>query len=282
MGLVTSIFLKFREPDTMKHPNYTANKFSSTVALLGTIIIWIFFPLLAMDPVFKGGMNGFTTYTGPINVVFGLSAATVASFAMSALFNGRLQIRDIVYGPVAGGVAVATSSVYIVEPVYAMTVGAFAGMLQVFIMNLIEKRVSNNNNIFSTVSFSLFGVQGLVGAGFAAMNNAIIRGFSEGFTYILSTDANNNLFTDLPIFTFWIGLLAVAFGVGFGIVAGIFIMIFASHTRDDHFTDTTYWVDDDGISFPGNVRPPAPVAGSNVEMEFYEGDNQIKNKHAYL
>ena len=86
----------------------------------------------------------------------------------------------------------------------------------------------------------------------------------------------------MPIFEFWIGLLAVAFGIGFGLIAGLFILICASHTREDHFTDTTYWVDDDGISFPGN-RPAGPVVvGDNVEMEFFEGDNQIKNIHAYL
>ena len=124
---------------------------------------------------------------------------------------------------------------------------------------------------------------GLLGVAFSAMNNAIMRGNFANFEFIFSV-GDSNTFTDLPIFQLWIGLLAVAFGIGFGIIAGIFILILASHTRDDHFTDTTYWVDDDGISFPGNriVGPTVPAAGDQVEMEFYEGDNQIKNKHAYL
>lgn len=184
LGLVASILLKIREPETQRHPNYTANKFSSTVALLGTIIIWVFFPLLSMDPAFEGAPEGFTVYTGPINTALGLGAATLTSFSISALINGKLQIRDIIYGPVAGGIAVATASVYIVEPVYAFAIGSFGALVQVFIMNLIEKRVANHNNIFSTVSFSLFGVMGILGACFAAMCNAIVRGNSEGFTYV--------------------------------------------------------------------------------------------------
>lgn len=109
--------MKFREPETAKHPLYTANKFSSTMAILGTIICWIFFPLLAMDPAFTDATsttNLFTIYTGPINVVFGLTAATICSFAASSLINGKLQIRDIVYGPIAGGIATLTASVYII------------------------------------------------------------------------------------------------------------------------------------------------------------------------
>jgi len=234
-----------------------------------------------MDPVFSGAVNGFTTYTGPINTVFGLASATIASFSMSALINGKLQIRDIVYGPVAGGIAVASSSIYIVSPVWSMFVGTTAGLLQVILMNTLEKNFAKGKNIFSTVSFTLFGVMGLLGVAFSAMNNAIMRGNFEGFEFIFSVE-DSNTFTDLPIFQLWIGLLAVAFGIGFGIVAGLFILILASHTRDDHFTDTTYWVDDDGISFPGNRPVPVPVVGGQVEMEFYEGDNQIKNKHAYL
>lgn len=156
------------------------------MAILGTIICWIFFPLLAMDPSFAGAQNSFTLYTGPINVVFGLAAATFTSFAMSALINGKLQIRDIVYGPVAGGIATATASVYIVEPVWALLAGTVAGIIQVAGMNLIEAKWARNRNIVHSTSFILFGVQGILGSVWAAMNNAIIHGNSESFTYIFS------------------------------------------------------------------------------------------------
>ena len=39
----------------------------------------------------------------------------------------------------------------------------------------------------------------------------------------------------------------MAMGVGFGLIAGVLCMLVAGHTRDDHFTDATYWEQDDGI-----------------------------------
>lgn len=39
----------------------------------------------------------------------------------------------------------------------------------------------------------------------------------------------------------------MAMGVGFGLIAGVLCMLVSGHTRDDHFTDNTYWQQDDGI-----------------------------------
>lgn len=66
------------------------------------------------------------------------------------------------------------------------------------------------------------------------------------------------------------GLLSIGMGLGFGLIAGIFIVLFVAHKRQDHFTDTTYWVDDDGISFANFTKPVVPVLnGENAEMEFF-------------
>ena len=58
------------------------------------------------------------------------------------------------------------------------------------------------------------------------------------------------------------GLLSIGIGLVFGLLAAIFIVICAAHEREDHFTDATYWVWDDGISYPG-AKPLAPVAVVN-------------------
>ena len=54
MGLVLGFFKKIKEKDgseTAQNENYTADRFSSTMALLGTLFTWIFFPTLAADYV---------------------------------------------------------------------------------------------------------------------------------------------------------------------------------------------------------------------------------------
>lgn len=112
-----------------------------------------------------------------------MSAATLTSFMVSPLFNNGLLIRDIIYGPVAGGVASVTASYWVVNPVYSIVIGVVSATIQVIVMNLIEKKFARENSIFNTYSFTLFGIQGLIGAIFAAIWDAGLRSNTYGFTY---------------------------------------------------------------------------------------------------
>jgi hypothetical protein len=54
-------------------------------------------------------------------------------------------------------------------------------------------------------------------------------------------------------------------GIAFGILAGIFVLCVNNHSKFDHFTDKTYWIYDDGISYKrGQV--PTPITQGNNEM----------------
>ena len=77
-------------------------------------------------------------------------------------------MRHFVYGPIAGAVIGGASSFYISNPVYAFVVGVAGGMLQTIFMS-IQQYLVNSKGIrpLTTVSFTLFGIQGLVGAAFA-------------------------------------------------------------------------------------------------------------------
>jgi hypothetical protein len=74
---------------------------------------------------------------------------------------------------VAGAIACGASSLYITNPVYAFVAGSVGGITQTLIQNFIERRASNQKKIVSTVSWSLFGIQGIIGAAFAAGWQAI-------------------------------------------------------------------------------------------------------------
>jgi hypothetical protein len=93
-----------------------------------------------------------------------------------------LIIRDALHGPIAGAIVVGASSLYISNPVYAFVAGAAGGIIQSLIQNLIEKRGATRKWIVSTVSWSLFGMQGIIGAGFAAGWKAIFYTNSNGMT----------------------------------------------------------------------------------------------------
>lgn len=124
------------------------------------------------------------SYTGPYGVIFSLCAATLCSFFVSPLFNnGGILIRDIVYGPIAGGIASVTASYWIINPAFALVIGFTASVIQVILMNLIEKKQARTGNIYNSFSFSLFGIQGIIGAAFAAVWSKVVRDLNFGFVY---------------------------------------------------------------------------------------------------
>jgi hypothetical protein len=93
---------------------------------------------------------------------------------MSSLINGNIIVRDIMHAPIAGGIVVGSASAFIAHPVYSMVAGFAGGAVQTLIQNLIEKTWSQKKSIVSSISWSLFGVQGLLGGVFATGYKRII------------------------------------------------------------------------------------------------------------
>lgn len=181
--------------------------------------------------------------------------------------NNGIVIRDVIYGPIAGGVASATASFWVVNPVYTIVIGVVSATIQVVVMNLIEKRIARSSSIFNTFSFTLFGIQGMVGAVFSAIWSAGTRSNKYEFTY--NIDDNNN-----QVFNWIISLISLPMGLLFGAAAGALILAVNTHRREDHFDDFTYWVNDDGIRmFQEGV---APDLGVRVKSHV------IKGRKAYL
>lgn len=270
MGLVLGLFRHLRErkpeTDTARHINYSANRSSASFTLIGTLLIWTFFPILALDYT-DPSVTVTNVYTGPYGVIFALCSATVTSFVLSALINQGIMIRDIIYGPVAGGVASATASYWVTNPVYAIVIGVVAALVQVVVMNVVEKKFAREKSIFNTFSFTLFGIQGLIGSIFAAIWQAGIR--SQSYEFIYNIDDNNN-----QIFSWIISLISAPMGLLFGVGAGVLVMAVGTHRREDHFDDYTYWVNDDGIRmFREGV---VPDLGVRVKSHI------IKGRRAYL
>lgn len=247
MGLALGIFKRFRESDedtdTSMHMNYTANSFTASLALIGAIVIWIFYPIVTFDYVnIANGTNtgSHTIYTAPYAIMFAVAASTLSSVMVSVLFNRNIGPKDLIYGSVAGIVISSTASYYITNPVYAILIGFLGGVIQTIFNNTVEKNFAQSRTIFNTYSFTLFGLQSFLGCCFAAAWNAVSLGDSDNFSYSFDTEA---------VYEFVTGLISIPMGLGFGILAGIFVMLVSAHFREDHFTDGTYWLKDDGIRY---------------------------------
>jgi hypothetical protein len=61
-----------------------------------------------------------------------------------------------------------SASLYIANLTYVFITAFIGGVIQALIQNLIERKAINQGYILSTVSWSLFGIQGVLGGCFSA------------------------------------------------------------------------------------------------------------------
>ena len=88
------------------------------------------------------------------------------------------------------------ASLFIKIPAYAQVIGFTAGLLQSLAQNFVEKTIAMKHDLFHSYSFTLFGIQGIVGAAFGS----IFQGSS-----VFSTQ------------TIVLGCIAAGLGIGFGL-----------------------------------------------------------------
>lgn len=212
--------------------------------------------------------NLFKNYVPVLCIILSVSGATIAAVAMCLIFYGRLVVRYLVYGPVAGAIIGGASSYYTSNPVYAIVVGVAGGMLQAIFMRIKHWMVDTKGyRPITSVSFVLFGIQGIVGTAFAVGWKEIIEQNSNNLPYV--PNGQNSA----PLILY--GLISAGIGAAFGIFIGFLILLVNGHHRHHHFADRTYWLMEDCLS-------DSPVViEEEGSAQYYEGE-EIKNRHAYL
>jgi ammonia channel protein AmtB len=131
--------------------------------------------MLSYEVEISKKFNTFYLYTGPTSLILGMSSSVLGAFCISSLINGHTIVRDILHAPIAGGIITGSASFFIVSPVYSLVVGFSGGAIQAFIQNIIEKRWLKKKPVISTISWSLFGVQGIIGGIFSTGYKRIIE-----------------------------------------------------------------------------------------------------------
>ena len=139
-----------------------ASKSSNQFMLLGTAALWIFWPSFcsALTPVDKIPMVA-------INTVLALCGATLATYALSTLIRGKIEVSDIANASLAGGVAIG-ASVANVTPGLAMLIGTAAGAISVIGYTFIQPRLQKLTGGVDTCGVhNLHGMPGVFGGLFA-------------------------------------------------------------------------------------------------------------------
>jgi hypothetical protein len=268
LGLLLRCRENTPERSTERHLRYTGTLYSVGMALIGTVFIWVFFPMIVMDPpVSNDAAAPHALYSAPYAILYGIASSAIVNIGFSFFLNFKVMPRDVVYGSVAGAIAVSSASYYVTNPVFAMIVGSVAGIIQA-IGNYFEKKYCRNGKIVNTISFVLFGIQGIVGSAWTAIWNAMVRTRNDGLPY----NADFMVSSAKEFASAWI---STGLGIGFGLATGAIVMLMARHERADHFDDYTYWEKDDGIRYP-------LVSGDIVQPGVKEVASNIKQRHAYL
>jgi ammonium transporter Rh len=221
-GLAASVFVSrpYAESIQKQYQGRQPDELGSThtsdlLALIGTIIVWVFFPS------FNGALapNG-TQYRAVINTILGLASSTVFTFLISRTFRRRLfDIRDVQNASLAGGVALASVHNILIQPGAALLVGAVAAAMAmvgfVWIQPFLERK--SPIKVFDTRGIhNVHGIPGLIG-GLAGIVAAAI---SDDRVY--NQDTDEFLFRGIPEQG---GFQAAAFGTSFGIALGAGLVV---------------------------------------------------------
>ena len=162
---------------------------------------------------------------------------------MTTIINGIIVFRDLLHGIIGGGIVVGAASLYISSPIYALVAGITGGVVQGIIQNLFERRAAKNRTIVSTVSWSLFGIQGLIGAAFASGWKAVLYSSNHGLTVEQTVLGISDSQYD-----FYGGLISAGIGAASGLVIGLLIYLVNRNGENDFFEDFVYWYSSDYLN----------------------------------
>ena len=246
MGLALGFIMKMKEGGnnsltTERHLKNNANPSSLAKAFVGSLIIFCFFPVLALDLNAHHGINYFNVFIGPYNIIISMGASLITALTMTCVINGKIIGRDLIHAPIAGAIVGGTASFYAINPAQPLAAGVIAGMVQTIIQNYFEK---GDHAVLSTISWSLFGFQGVIGSVFATIYYSIAKGSNT-----LNLSFSAGIVDRNAGYMFLMAIISIVIGLATGILTGFIVWCISDSEKVRLFNDRQHWVNDDGISY---------------------------------
>lgn len=133
MGLSLCLILYIKQSDLIKgHVQYATKKINRTLALTGAAFCWVFFPVINLDI----SPELFFYSNAGLSTIICISSCVVTTIGLCLTVDARINIRNLITAPIAGGVIVGSSSANIYTALEAIMLGMLAAVLQ-FIFNRI-------------------------------------------------------------------------------------------------------------------------------------------------
>lgn len=142
-----------------RNVNITSDTTSDRFALLGSMVLWIFWPSFCSAVVAPDQVQ-----LTVVNTILSLCGATLSTYLMSFVLRRRKPaIGDIANASLAGGVAIGATC-NIVSPAIAFAIGIAAGALCVIGYVIIQAKLQSKLKIVDTCGVhNLHGMPGLLG-----------------------------------------------------------------------------------------------------------------------
>lgn len=153
LGVVATTAKKFQDK-----PGPKTNKVSNEFCLLGSMVLWLFWPSFTSAVV-----SPELGYSTVLNTVLALCGSTLATYVFSKLIRGKIEVEDIANAALAGGVCIG-STCSTANPGFAMVIGICAGTLSTLGFSIIAPKVCKLIRGTDTCGVhNLHGMPGLLG-----------------------------------------------------------------------------------------------------------------------
>ena len=157
LGVVATTAKKFENRGACEFDK-TSNEF----CLLGSMILWLFWPSFTSAVVSPD-----RAVLTAINTVFALCGSTMATYIFSKMIRGKVEVEDIANAALAGGVAIGSACAD-VNPGFAMVIGIAAGFVSTLGFSVLAPKVCKLIRGTDTCGVhNLHGMPGVVGGLFA-------------------------------------------------------------------------------------------------------------------
>lgn len=164
------------KPDMSKE---TSSHTSDLFSLLGTIVLWVYWPSFVGGSLSAGSSESELALTNTITALIG---STLATFALSAIFTGGfIRPVDIQNATLAGGVAIGATANLDMGPGVALAVGFGAGAISSLGYNKIQGWLLETIGLHDSCGIhNLHGMPSIFGGIFSALLPLAITDSNEG------------------------------------------------------------------------------------------------------
>ncbi|NXM81903.1 RHBGA protein, partial [Oenanthe oenanthe] len=160
LGVSKALFRATQQP---LHPKETPTPSSDLMSLVGTLILWVFWPSFVAVLCQPGDAQ----HRAILNTLLAMSASAITTVVASSLLerDGKLSLGHLQNGSLAGGVAIGAVADMAMPPVAALALGSLSAVLCVLGFRFLTPLLGRKLTLLDQCGIhNLHGLPGILGA----------------------------------------------------------------------------------------------------------------------